>query len=263
MEVDQQVDIAGIVGIATTHRPKNTNTDHPPLAGKGEQFLTVRFNDRMHTRKSGDHRRISFETVLTQASPRPFAATVNHLSAPEVDLFHGHPLTVGGREYAGHATDGIGLDPHDDRATRHHRPNEPSAWPSPQEVANVGWHCGSTSRGEGGLWHLGHFSSKPLLGPSGPVSCGGAARLRRYALGRTFTTLFPTLNSRVPFTTLLTRLRLYLQISDRMHAGSLSYSTVTLFAKFLGLSTSVPRAQAVWYASSCSGTTCRMGLSAP
>jgi len=41
------------------------------------------------------------------------------------------------------------------------------------------------------------------------------------------------------------------------------YSTVTLFARFLGLSTSVPRAQAVWYASSCSGTTWRMGLSAP
>ncbi len=41
------------------------------------------------------------------------------------------------------------------------------------------------------------------------------------------------------------------------------HSTVTLFARFRGLSTSVPRAQAVWYASNCSGTTCRMGLSAP
>ena len=41
------------------------------------------------------------------------------------------------------------------------------------------------------------------------------------------------------------------------------YSTVTDFAKLRGLSTSVPRAQAVWYASNCSGTTCRMGLSAP
>ena len=41
------------------------------------------------------------------------------------------------------------------------------------------------------------------------------------------------------------------------------HSTVTLFARFLGLSTSVPLAQAVWYASSCSGTTCRMGLSRP
>ncbi len=41
------------------------------------------------------------------------------------------------------------------------------------------------------------------------------------------------------------------------------HSTVTLLARFLGLSTSVPRAQAVWYASSCSGTTCRIGLSAP
>ena len=41
------------------------------------------------------------------------------------------------------------------------------------------------------------------------------------------------------------------------------HSTVTLFAKFLGLSTSVPRAQAVWYASSCSGTTCSSGERAP
>lgn len=41
------------------------------------------------------------------------------------------------------------------------------------------------------------------------------------------------------------------------------HSTVTLFARFLGLSTSVPLASAVWYASSCSGTTCRMGESAP
>ena len=38
-------------------------------------------------------------------------------------------------------------------------------------------------------------------------------------------------------------------------------STVTLFAKFRGLSTSVPRAQAVWWASNWSGTTCSMGLS--
>ena len=42
-----------------------------------------------------------------------------------------------------------------------------------------------------------------------------------------------------------------------------AYSTVTLFARLRGLSTSVPRATAVWYASSCSGTTCRIGLSAP
>ncbi len=41
------------------------------------------------------------------------------------------------------------------------------------------------------------------------------------------------------------------------------HSTVTLFARLRGLSTSVPRAQAVWYASSCSGTTCSIGLSAP
>jgi hypothetical protein len=42
-----------------------------------------------------------------------------------------------------------------------------------------------------------------------------------------------------------------------------AHSTVTLFARFRGLSTSVPRAQAVWYASSCSGTTCSSGLSVP
>ena len=42
-----------------------------------------------------------------------------------------------------------------------------------------------------------------------------------------------------------------------------AYSTVTLLARFLGLSTSVPRATAVCYASSCSGTTCRIGLNAP
>ena len=49
-------------------------------------------------------------------------------------------------------------------------------------------------------------------------------------------------------------------LRSRSHQG---HSTVTLFAKFRGLSTSVPRAQAVWYASNCSGTTCSMGLSAP
>ena len=41
------------------------------------------------------------------------------------------------------------------------------------------------------------------------------------------------------------------------------HSTVTLLARLRGLSTSVPRAQAVWYASNCSGTTCKSGLSAP
>jgi hypothetical protein len=41
------------------------------------------------------------------------------------------------------------------------------------------------------------------------------------------------------------------------------HSTVTLFARFLGLSTSVPRATAVWYASNCSGTTCRIGDRSP
>ena len=42
-----------------------------------------------------------------------------------------------------------------------------------------------------------------------------------------------------------------------------AYSTVTDFAKFLGLSTSVPRASAEWYASSCNDTTCRIGDSKP
>ena len=43
----------------------------------------------------------------------------------------------------------------------------------------------------------------------------------------------------------------------------LYHSTVTLFAKLRGLSTSVPRAHAVWYASNCSGTTCSSGESSP
>src|SRR6478735_7477923 len=38
-----------------------------------------------------------------------------------------------------------------------------------------------------------------------------------------------------------------------------TYSTVTDFARFLGLSTSVPRMTAVWYASSCSGITWTTG----
>jgi len=41
------------------------------------------------------------------------------------------------------------------------------------------------------------------------------------------------------------------------------YSTVTLLARLRGLSTSVPRAHAVWYDSSCSGIVCRMGDSLP
>src|SRR4051812_38567169 len=48
-----------------------------------------------------------------------------------------------------------------------------------------------------------------------------------------------------------------------LHLASDGHSTVTLLARFLGLSTSVPRAMAVWYASSCSGTTCSSGLSGP
>ncbi len=39
------------------------------------------------------------------------------------------------------------------------------------------------------------------------------------------------------------------------------HSTVTLFAKFRGLSTSCPRSTAAWQASSCSGTTVSKGLS--
>jgi hypothetical protein len=38
------------------------------------------------------------------------------------------------------------------------------------------------------------------------------------------------------------------------------HSTVTDFARFLGLSTSCPRRTAAWYASSCSGTTVSIGL---
>lgn len=42
-----------------------------------------------------------------------------------------------------------------------------------------------------------------------------------------------------------------------------AYSTVTDLARLRGLSTSVPRARAVWYASSCSAATCRIGDSRP
>ena len=42
-----------------------------------------------------------------------------------------------------------------------------------------------------------------------------------------------------------------------------AYSTVTDFARLRGLSTSVPRASAVWYASNCSATTCRIGDKSP
>lgn len=38
-------------------------------------------------------------------------------------------------------------------------------------------------------------------------------------------------------------------------AYSNNYSVVTDFARLRGLSTSVPRAKAVWYANNCSGTT--------
>jgi hypothetical protein len=66
----------------------------------------------------------------------------------------------------------------------------------------------------------------------------------------------------VAFATLVSRFRRYLAgiLAPQVRAR---HSTVTDLARFLGLSTSVPRAQAVWYASSCSGTTCRMGLSVP
>ena len=40
-----------------------------------------------------------------------------------------------------------------------------------------------------------------------------------------------------------------------------TYSTVTLFARFRGLSTSLPRITAAWYASNCSGTTVTIGCS--
>ncbi len=41
------------------------------------------------------------------------------------------------------------------------------------------------------------------------------------------------------------------------------HSTVTDFARFLGLSTSVPRSTAVWYARSCSGIVCTTGDNSP
>lgn len=55
----------------------------------------------------------------------------------------------------------------------------------------------------------------------------------------------------------------FIWCEHKVFASTSLYSTVTDFARFRGLSTSVPRAHAVWYASSCSGTTCRIGESAP
>lgn len=49
----------------------------------------------------------------------------------------------------------------------------------------------------------------------------------------------------------------------RVSAAAGTHSTVTLLARLRGLSTSVPLAQAVWYASNCSGTTCSSGDSGP
>lgn len=41
--------------------------------------------------------------------------------------------------------------------------------------------------------------------------------------------------------------------------GVWPHSTVTLLARFRGLSTSQPRKRAIWYANSCSGTTATIG----
>ena len=49
---------------------------------------------------------------------------------------------------------------------------------------------------------------------------------------------------------------------SREKPGRPRYSTVTLFARFRGWSTLQPRSTAMWYASSCSGTLARMGVSA-
>ena len=43
--------------------------------------------------------------------------------------------------------------------------------------------------------------------------------------------------------------------------GRADHSTVTVFAKFLGWSTSLPSMSAIWYASSCSGMTFTIGES--
>ena len=63
------------------------------------------------------------------------------------------------------------------------------------------------------------------------------------------------MDARGVFTTLITQ--------NINQGGFLDHSTVTLLARLRGLSTSVPRAHAVWYASSCNGTTCSNGLRAP
>ncbi len=50
-------------------------------------------------------------------------------------------------------------------------------------------------------------------------------------------------------------------LSDSAYSDN--YSVVTDFAKLRGLSTSVPRARAVWYANNCSGTTWSTGDRSP
>src|SRR5688500_18141539 len=56
-------------------------------------------------------------------------------------------------------------------------------------------------------------------------------------------------------------------LSSREFARALAarddYSTVTDLARLRGLSTSVPRASAAWYASNCTGIACTIGDSTP
>ena len=44
----QQIDIAVVPGIATTHRAKHTNSSDPPPVGERDQFVAVGFDDRVH-----------------------------------------------------------------------------------------------------------------------------------------------------------------------------------------------------------------------
>jgi hypothetical protein len=112
-----------------------------------------------------------------------------------------------------------------------------------------------------------HYPQKWLSFRSAPTTLRRAAQ-GHTAVGR-LTVAGTDLRTRVVvndsfkvFATLMCCLRLYL-VGTAGREERARHSTVTLFARFLGLSTSVPLAQAVWYASSCSGTTCRMGDRAP
>lgn len=47
----QQIDIAVVIGIATTHRAKDTNSGHPPPESERDEFVAMGLEDWMHQLK--------------------------------------------------------------------------------------------------------------------------------------------------------------------------------------------------------------------